>query len=144
MNTFLRFGNLIFNAAQVIWIDFAASDQNSQLAVEVKMANDDETWKLSGADRDAAFEWVARQKSAMSTFLRAGSAEPPRFAVFGTKAFNIVEIRWFNLDCKDETGGTALEVVTTDNTSWKLKDDDAVQASNWLNNWLNNMAHTAY
>jgi hypothetical protein len=91
--------------------------------VEVKVIGDDQTWTLSGTDRDAAFAWLARQPHQ--------SQRDAIFAVFGTKVFNLNEIRWVNRDYQDGTG-RALEVVTTDGTSWKLKDDDAEQAARYF------------
>lgn len=124
MRSFLNFGNLIFNAVQVAWIDFAAFDKDNRPAVEVKVIGDDQTWTLSGTDRDAAFAWLAQQKRALIT-------DRVPFAVFGTKVFNLNEIRWVNRDYNDENG-RSLEVVTTDGTSWKLKDDDAEQAARYF------------
>lgn len=123
MRQFLNFGNLIFNSVQVAWIDFAAFDKDNRPAVEVKVIGDDQTWTLSGTDRDAAFAWLARQPRQ--------SQRDAIFAVFGTKVFNLNEIRWINRDYQDENG-RALEVVTTDGTSWKLKDDDAEQAARFF------------
>jgi hypothetical protein len=124
MRQFLYFGNLIFNAAQVVWIDFAAFDKDNKPAVEVKVIGDDQTWTLIGADRDAAFEWHVQHSSRIN--------RDSLFA-FGTKVFNLNEIRWVNRDYQDDNG-RALEIVTTDGTSWKLKDDDADKATRYFDN----------
>lgn len=124
MRQFLNFGNLIFNGMQVAWIDFAAFDKDNRPAVEVKVIGDDQTWTLSGGDRDAAFAWLGRQSRNFD--------RDSMFAVFSSKVFNLNEIRWINRDYQDENG-RALEVVTTDGTSWKLKDDDAEQAARYFN-----------
>lgn len=120
MRQFLNFGNLIFNSLQVAWIDFAAFDKDNRPGVEVKVIGDDQTWTLTGTDREAAFSWLSRQPRTITP--------DSRFVVCGTKVFNLNEIRWVNRDYQDENG-RAFEVVTTDGTSWKLKDDDAEQAA---------------
>jgi len=133
MKKFLLFGNLTFNPNLILWIDFSAFNDENKPAVEVKIIGDEQSWKLIGADRDAAFAWLARYRNSAAQYVGVNfpNVEFEPLIAFNTKVFNVNEIRWLNNDFSD-ANGPALEIVTTDGVSHQLRDDDRTSADSYL------------
>lgn len=135
MNQFLHIGSLIFNRALITWIDFAVFTdivedgriiQSNVPAVEIKVANDPETWKLTGQDRDAAL-------IRMSSLRPSDDRTQDDLRLFGTKAIALREIKWVNRNGRTGDGQDCFEIVLTDGMVFQLRDSDAAEAEAYFN-----------
>lgn len=117
----------------VIWMDLAAFTQDGQPAVEVKI-NDgtEDSWKLTGADRDAAFSWSTQLRQNQATSVRWCDEQSNNMVIFNTKIFNTDHIVFVNKLSAMPDGSFAFEIVTSDQISHKLKDDDAAAAARFF------------
>lgn len=133
-NLFLvAFGSMSFNAAQIVWIDFAAftdiTDGTGNIirrnapCVEVKLSNDPNSWRLVEADRDEAMIWKASARHLNNISI---------LATFATKAFNLTAVRQINANGLNDQGQECYEIVLNDPTEgvtvWKLTGSDAEEA----------------